>query len=447
LKQTEITELEKLVISGLVSKPSLIYEYPEDLNSECFGSPGYRQLFQLITDFVYSESLPENELFVFLSSKAPTLTQMWLKLSSDLQPNYIYFGAAEKLINYRNRQVFSNLGKEIVNITESHDFKIDNLYEKVFSTFNSYNDRHINDVSDIQTLGSDLVTRLQSPSENLSVVKSGFNDLDKILNLDNGGLHVIAARPSMGKTALGFQMIYNASESIPVLAFSLEMSKEQCIARYIASLSGVPLWKIQKRVANKMEIDKIANKVNELPKSKLFIDDTPGQAIQSIQRKARQWKLKKGIGLILVDYLQLIHGDKDNREQEISFISRSLKQLARELDVPVIAISQLNRMVEMERDKRPKLSHIRESGSIEQDADSVSMLYRDDYYKTKDQDPDNLAEIIIRKQRNGATGTVMLQWEGEITTFRNFVKVEDNKVDFDKRSYYNTQKTFKDGPK
>ena len=446
MKPNQILEFEQLVVSGLVTQPALIYEYPEELNEQCFRSGSYKTLFQLITKFVYIEGMPENELFVYLSSKAPELTTMWLKLSGDMQPKHVYMGAAQKLIDYTKRQIFINLGKEIVSMSELSDFNLDALHEKIFDTISSYTDRKAYEVPSIHTLGENLVETLQHPSNNDNEVKSGFVDLDKILVLDKGSLHVIAARPSMGKSALGFQIAYNVSKDMPVLVFSLEMSKEQVIARYVSSISDIKLWKIQKRVPNRMELDTITNKVSSLVDRKLYIDDLPSQSIQGIQRKARQWKLKHDIGFIMIDYLQLVKCNKENREQEIATISRNLKQIARELKIPVLVLSQLNRGVEMERDKRPKLSHLRESGAIEQDADSVSMLYRDDYYKNKDQARDNIAEVIIRKQRNGATGTVMLQWDGEKTTFRNYIKPEKEVV-FDKNKSYNKPQSIWDGPR
>ena len=258
-------------------------------------------------------------------------------------------------------------------------------------------------------------------------IPSGFIDLDyKLSGFQPSDFILIAARPSMGKTAF----VLNIADYIAVrrqktcLIFSLEMSKEQLVNRMLAMESNVDSQKLRTGTLTDADWDAVVEGIGTIGNSKLIIDDTPGISVMELRSKCRKVKLEYGLDLVMIDYLQLMTGSAkngDNRQQEISEISRSLKALARELNAPVIALSQLSRACESRTDHRPMLSDLRESGAIEQDADVVMFLYRDDYYN-KDTDTPNVAEVIIAKQRNGPIGTVNLGWRPELTRFVNMAK-------------------------
>ena len=263
-------------------------------------------------------------------------------------------------------------------------------------------------------------------------VSSGFTDFDKVTSgLQKSDLILIAARPSMGKTALALNLALNAALKNNVVAiFSLEMSKEQIGHRLLSAHSGIDSLKLNTGNLDENEIIEIANTVDYLSGIKLFIDDTAAISILELRSKARRLKNERGLDLIIIDYLQLMQGSKSsrgnefNRQQEISEISRSLKALARELKVPVVALSQLSRNVELRADKRPLLSDLRESGSLEQDADIVIFLYREEYYNHETEDV-NLAEVIIAKNRNGPTASIKLQFTKEYMRFGDLTYIEE----------------------
>ncbi|MBQ6385433.1 MAG: replicative DNA helicase [Lachnospiraceae bacterium] len=263
-------------------------------------------------------------------------------------------------------------------------------------------------------------------------LSTGFTDLDyKTSGFQNSDFILIAARPSMGKTAL----VLNIAEYMafrderPCAMFSLEMSSEQLMNRLISLESRVDSQKIRTGKLNDEEWSRVVEASGVIANSGLIIDDTPGITMQEFRSKARKYKLEADIQIIFIDYLQLMAGSgraKDSRQQEISDISRALKSLARELNIPIVALSQLNRSVETRDDHRPMLSDLRESGAIEQDADVVMFIYRDDYYH-KDTEEKNVAEVIIAKQRNGPIGTVKLVWLPEYTMFRNIRKQDERR--------------------
>ena len=259
-------------------------------------------------------------------------------------------------------------------------------------------------------------------------IPTGFIDLDyKTSGLQPSDLILVAARPSMGKTAfvLNIAQYMAFRKDVTVAIFSLEMSKEQLINRMFSLESSVDAQKLRTGQLNDQEWERLIESAGVIGKSKLMIDDTPGISIAELRSKCRRMKQENGLSMIIIDYLQLMSGSggrsSDSRQQEISDISRSLKEIARELQVPVLALSQLSRAVEQRPDHRPMLSDLRESGAIEQDADVVMFLYRDDYYN-KDSEKKNIAEVIIAKQRNGPIGTVELAWLPNLTKFANLKK-------------------------
>ncbi|GAA0467851.1 replicative DNA helicase [Alkalibacillus silvisoli] len=274
----------------------------------------------------------------------------------------------------------------------------------------------------------DNIEQLHHHDEEVTGVATGFRDLDQITSgFQKNDMIIIAARPSVGKTAFALNIAQNVAihSSENVALFSLEMGAEQLVSRMLCAEGNIDAQRLRTGKLEEEDWGKLTMAMGSLSNAGIYIDDTPGVKINEIRSKCRRLKQESGLGMIMIDYLQLIQGPpggSESRQQEVSEISRSLKALARELEVPVIALSQLSRGVEQRQDKRPMMSDLRESGSIEQDADIVGFLYRDDYYE-EDSEKENIIEIIIAKQRNGPVGTVDLA----------FVKEYNKFVDLDRR--------------
>ena len=272
----------------------------------------------------------------------------------------------------------------------------------------------------------DMIEKLCTEKKEVTGITTGFKDLNKKINgLQRTDLILLAARSAMGKTAFSLNLVQNAAlkGDASVAVFSLEMSKEQLVQRMLSAQSNVELSKIKTGTLGESDWPRIIDGMAVLSEAKIFIDDTPGIKISEIRSKCRRLKMEKGLDLILIDYLQLMEGEgkNENRQQEIAKISRSLKILAKELDCPVVALSQLSRSPELRKDHRPILSDLRESGSIEQDADIVMFLYRDEYYHD-DSEKKNIGEVIVAKNRHGETGNVELVWFGQVQKFADKVR-------------------------
>ena len=304
---------------------------------------------------------------------------------------------------------------------------MDNAEKKIFDLMQRKSQKGYTSIRDILVDSFTELEELYNKKQHITGVASGFIDLDnKTAGFHNSDLVLIAARPAMGKTAFVLNVATYAavSANIPVVIFSLEMSKEQCANRILCAQAMVESEKVSKGDISDDDWSKLAVASGELSESAgIFIDDSAGINISEIRAKCRKLKLEKNIGLVVIDYLQLIQGSGNtkSREQEIAEISRSLKILAKEINVPVIALSQLSRAPEARPDHRPMLQDLRESGSIEQDADIVMFLYRDDYYN-QESEQKNIAEVIIAKHRAGPTGTVELLWMPSYTKFANKYK-------------------------
>ena len=363
------------------------------------------------------ESIGGLEYLASLPDKVPVVSNI---------ENYIQIveekSILRKLIKASNE--ISQMGYEQ---TEETERIMDVAEKKIFDIMQNRNTKGYTPIKEVLINAIDELEKLYNHKGGITGIATGFIDLDRITaGLHNSDLVLIAARPAMGKSAFALNIASHVAirEKIPVAVFSLEMSKEQLGSRILCSEAMVDSNKV--RTGNIEEEDwiKLVSAVGPLSEADIFIDDTPGISISEIRAKCRKMKLEKNIGLIIIDYLQLIQGSgKKNasREQEISEISRSLKILAKELDVPVIALSQLSRAAEQRTDHKPMLSDLRESGAIEQDADIVMFIYREDYYNP-DTERKNIAEIILAKHRAGATGTVELMWLGSYTKFVNLAR-------------------------
>lgn len=306
---------------------------------------------------------------------------------------------------------------------ENSDTILDMAEKKVFDLSQRKNAKGYTALKEVLVESFSELEKLYNQKGYITGVPTGFIDFDKkTAGLHGSELIILAARPAMGKSAFAINIAANAAirNHIPVAIFNLEMSKSQVGNRILCSEAMVDSNKVKTGQMDDEDWVKLATTLGTISDAPIYIDDTPGINITEIRTRCRKLKLEKNIGLVVIDYLQLVQatGKTNSREQEIAQISRSLKVLAKELDIPVIALSQLSRGSEQRTDKRPMLSDLRESGAIEQDADIVVFLYRDDYYN-KESEKRNLAEVIIAKQRSGETGTVELAWMGNYTKFAN----------------------------
>ncbi|MFH1767190.1 MAG: replicative DNA helicase [Patescibacteria group bacterium] len=325
------------------------------------------------------------------------------------------------------------------NETEDIDILIDEAERNLFSVSSNFIKQSFTPIHTVLTGAFERIDELHRDRGKLRGVASGFKGVDNLLGgLQKSDLVILAARPSVGKTSFALDIVRHVGVNVkkPVGLFSLEMSKEQLVDRLICAQANVDLWKLRSGNLSDKEDDfpRIGEALSTLSEAPIFIDDSPSANIMSIRTKARRLHAEHGVSLIVIDYLQLMEGrttKSDNRTQEVAEISRGLKQIARELQIPIIALAQLSRAVEMSKPAIPKLSHLRESGSIEQDADVVMFLYRksaDRNYTQDELSPEekNIAEIHIAKHRNGPTGMVKLFWDATRASFKNLDSARDS---------------------
>ena len=317
------------------------------------------------------------------------------------------------------------VSNDIINLGYDGSTKIEDVLEvaekKIFDISQEKTSDDFKSINSVLMDTYDMIEQLYTNKSEITGITTGFRDLNKKINgMQRTDLLLIAARPAMGKTAFSLNLVQNAAlkGDASVAVFSLEMSKEQLVQRMLSAQSIVELSKLKTGMLNENDWPRIIDARAVLSNAKIHIDDTPGIKISELRSKCRKLKMEQGLDLILIDYLQLMEGEGNNesRQQEIAKISRSLKIIAKELNCPVVALSQLSRAPEQRADHRPMLSDLRESGSIEQDADIVMFLYRDEYYHP-DSDRKNIGEVIIAKNRHGETGSVELVWLGEIQKF------------------------------
>ena len=333
---------------------------------------------------------------------------------------------AEKSVLRKLIRINEEIANNCYSQKESLELLLEEAEKKIFEIVQKRNNSDFIPIRQVVMNAMNLIEEASKNKGAVTGIATGFLDLDyKTAGMQPSDLILVAARPSMGKTAFVLNIAQHVAikEQKAVAIFSLEMSKEQLVNRLLSLESKVNSQAIRTGNMKDDEWERLIESADSIGKSKLLIDDTPGIGISELRSKCRKFKLEYNLEMVIIDYLQLMTGSGKNesRQQEISDISRSLKALARELHVPVIALSQLSRAVEQRPDHRPMLSDLRESGAIEQDADVVMFIYRDDYYN-KDTELKNVAEIIIAKQRNGAIGTINLAWLPDYTQFANLAK-------------------------
>ncbi len=427
------TEAEQSVIGSMMLDREAIMTVAEMLTREDFYNPMCGLLFEIITE-LFNEGKPADILTVQnrLKEKDAPPEAYELKYFNEL------IGSVPTSANVRfYAEIVKNeaIKRRTIKVTEAiandcYMGKKDTeeiLADTEKQIFELVQRRGGGDTEDIRSIVLKTIENIENAAKNRGAVTgiaTGFYDLDyKTAGLQRSDLILVAARPSMGKTAfvLNIAEFVALKSKIPTAIFSLEMSRTQLVNRILAMNSKVDSQTMRTGDLKDEDWAKLMESARLTGESPLMIDDTPGISIQELRSKCRKFKLEKNLGLVIIDYLQLMSGGKksESRQQEISEISRSLKALAREINCPVIALSQLSRAVESRDDKRPMLSDLRESGAIEQDADVVMFIYRDEYYTKEKCEEPGVSEIIIGKQRNGPTGTVKLAWLGNYTKFAN----------------------------
>lgn len=428
-------EAEQSVIGSMLMDREAIMAASEIIDSADFYQHQYGILFETMLE-LYNEGTPVDLITLQdrLREKDVPPEISSLEFAKDLLSSvYTSTNVRQYAQIVYEKSILRKLIKEseeTANICYLGKERVDDIMEdtekRIFSLLQKRNTGDFVPIKDVVLNALDKIELASKNRGSVTGIPTGFIDLDyKTSAMQPSDLILIAARPSMGKTAFVLNIAQHMAFKNDVTAaiFSLEMSKEQLVNRLFSLESKVDSQSI--RTGNLSDDDwaKLIESAGIIGKSNLIIDDTPGISVSELRSKCRKYKLEHNLGIIIIDYLQLMTGSKrsDSRQQEISDISRSLKEVARELSVPVIALSQLSRAVEQRPDHRPMLSDLRESGAIEQDADVVMFIYRDDYYN-KDSEKKNIAEIIIAKQRNGPIGTVELVWLPNYTKFANMQK-------------------------
>ena len=332
----------------------------------------------------------------------------------------------KKSILRRLIQTSTEVAARCYDAQDDIDTLVDEAEKTIFEIAHSKKGEGFQPMSSVVPKAFDRINRLFDKQEHITGVATGYDELDRITaGLQPAEMIILAARPSMGKTALAMNIVQHAAMigKVPVAVFSLEMSVESLALRMLCSLGPIDSQRVRTGRLLDSDWPKLTRATGMLSEAPIYIDDTPGLTVLEMRAKARRLKSEQDLGLIVVDYLQLMQGksSSENRAQEISDISRSLKAMAKELNVPVLALSQLNRSLENRTDKRPQLADLRESGAIEQDADVIMFIYRDEVYNRAEGNPNRgLAEIIVGKQRNGPTGVIKLSFLGEYTRFENY---------------------------
>ncbi|TSB47519.1 replicative DNA helicase [Alkalicoccobacillus porphyridii] len=338
----------------------------------------------------------------------------------------------EKSVLRRLIRVATDIAAEGYASEEEVDTILNEAEKTILEVSHRQNSSAFISIKDVLVETYDRIEMLQNQTGDITGIATGFSELDKMTaGFQRNDLIIVAARPSVGKTAFALNIAQNVATKTEenVAIFSLEMGASQLVQRMLCAEGNIDAQRMRTGALNDEDWQKLTMAMGSLSKAGIYIDDTPGVKVNDIRAKCRRLKQESGLGMIMIDYLQLIQGNGrsgENRQQEVSEISRTLKAIARELEVPVIALSQLSRGVEQRQDKRPMMSDIRESGSIEQDADIVAFLYRDDYYD-KESENQNIIEIIIAKQRNGPVGTVELAFVKEYNKFVNLDRRHDER--------------------
>lgn len=425
-------EAEQSVIGSMIIDKSAIAKALEKLKEEDFYRDGHKVIFKAIRD-MFSKDMAVDlvTLLEYLKSTDTLEKAGGVTYITEVSSSVITTANLEAYIKIvEDKSLLRKLIKSATNIIEESynkqdkvDDVLDLAQKRIFDLAEKQGSSDYEPLSNVLERGFLEIERLFNNKGSITGVGSGIRDLDaKTSGFQKGDMVLIAARPSMGKTTFALNIAEHAAlrEGKSIVVFSLEMSKEQLAYKLLCSEANVDMLKLRTGNLDDDDWERIARATGPLSKAKIYIDDTAGMSVMEMRSKCRKIKMEHGIDMILIDYLQLMSGSSqsESRQQEVSEISRSIKALAKEMECPVIALSQLSRAPEQRADHRPMLSDLRESGSIEQDADVVMFLYRDEYYN-KETEEKNIGECIIAKQRNGPVGTVKMAWIGSQSKFAN----------------------------
>ena len=434
-------DAEKSVLGSIFLDKDALFNAMEILRAEDFYSEMHKEIYLAILE-LYKNTIPVDTITVVEELKKRKSLEMvggrsYIAYLSTIVPSTENASQYAKMISEK-----AVLRKLIVTATEiieksyqekmEPDAVLDFAENGIFKIAQGKQKKDFMPLQDILWENINRIDEMSKLEGNITGITTGYIDLDKKTSgFQKSDLIILAARPSMGKTAFALNIAQQTAlkGKSKVMIFSLEMSKEQLGQRMLSMESKVEIEKLRRGDIDRKEWEQIHTALDNLGKTEIFIDDTPGINVMEIKNKCRRLKTEKGLDLVIVDYLQLMNfeGKTENRQQEITALSRAFKQLARELECPVLVLSQLSRAPEQRQDHRPVLADLRESGSIEQDADIVMFLFRDEYYTKELTEKPNICDVIIAKQRNGPTDTIELTWIGKHTRFANKSSLNENK--------------------
>ncbi|MCY6485347.1 replicative DNA helicase [Clostridium aestuarii] len=423
-------QAEQTVLGCMLKDENSIAQASEKLNGDDFYREGHKIIFEAILE-LYMKNIPVDMITLIEHLKSTDKLQVvggitYITELSNSVESTINLSSYVKIVE--DKAILRRLIKASADITEksyTSQEEVSGVLElaekKIFDIAQKRSTSDFEPISTVLERGFEQIERIFNNKGETTGVPTGFPELDaKTSGFQSGEMILVAARPSMGKTTFALNIAEYAAlrEDKSVVVFSLEMSKEQLAYKLLCSEANIDMLRLRTGELEDDDWERIAKASGPIANSKIYIDDTAGVSVMEMRSKCRKLKVKYGIDLIVIDYLQLMSGSNgsESRQQEVSEISRSIKAIAKEMECPVIALSQLSRAPEQRADHRPMLSDLRESGSIEQDADLVMFLYRDEYYNKETEDK-NVAECIIAKQRNGPTGTVKLAWLGQYSKF------------------------------
>lgn len=433
-------ESEQCVLGSMLSDPNSVEVAQEILKIDDFYSEVHRSIYECILE-LKEEKSPIDILTISEKLRGKGLLETvggmnYLTSMITMVPTTSNIKKYSEIVREKSTlRKLIKVSNDIINLGYNEDEKLDEVLnqaeKKIFEITQENVKSDFLVVNEVTYDVLDNIERAFNSGSEITGLDTGFSDLNEKL----GGFHksdliIIAARPGMGKTAFALNLVLNAAkkENAKVAVFSLEMSKEQLVQRLLSCQSLVEMDKLIKGKVEENDWKSLMSAITVLNKSQIYIDDTPGIKVQEIRSKCRKLKIEKGLDLIMIDYLQLMQGDEraESRQQEVSKISRSLKILAKEMNCPVIALSQLSRNTENTKDNVPKLSDLRDSGAIEQDADIVMFIYRDEYYNKEESKKKDIADIKIAKNRHGEISDVELVWMGHIQKFGDIVRKIEN---------------------
>lgn len=421
-------EAEKSVLGSALQSKEALFEILEILEPDDFYSEHHKEVFEAIRELnrrsepvdilTVSEELKKRNTLAMVGGRAFVASLPTEAPSTANAESYAHIIKEKAILRSLIRASADILDRSFKEKTDSQEV-LSYAEQEIFNIARAKQKKDYTPLSDVLMANIDQIDAMSANEGQLIGLTTGFKDLDDhTAGLQKSNLIIVAARPAMGKTAFVLNVAQNTAlkSGAKVLIFSLEMGKEELGLRMLSSDTNIEMQKLKTGNLSRGEWEDLYIGVDRLINAGIYIDDTPGISLMEMKNKCRRLKAEKGLDLIIVDYLQLMEAKAESRQQEISKLSRSLKILAKEMDCPVVVLSQLSRAVEQRMDEKPQLSDLRESGAIEQDADLVMFLYRDEYYNP-DTDKPNTCEVIIAKHRGGATGTVELTWLGKYTKF------------------------------